>query len=581
MELAELDLEFFARFYFPHFFFRPLSWMHREIFDDLRLLLDDPDIQNEAIAVFRGGGKTTIATNVFPIYCVVFKKRRYIIIMEHSYDQAKEQLATIKRELEHNERINEDFESFIGPNMRWSEDTIETKNRVLVQALGSGSQVRGRKYGETRPDLFILDDMESLEQVSSPTQRERSLRHLHSDILPAGDPDTTRTLIVGNYLHHQCMLKRCVESPMFKGRHYSAIPKVDGRYAFSKRQDLWDQWKKIITDLSNPEARQDARLYFEANEEAMLDGAQVTYSELYPYYRLMEIWVDVGTEAFFTEYLNEPSNPDDRYFKYETYRVEVRQMDDDYRVVLVPWDPLARKGQGGPSGKTPWPLDACTLYAATDPSMGASDKGDPSALLVCAVAPDNRIFVLRAEIEIRTPHQIIALQNDLLKEYPIAKWGIETVQFQAFFANVAADASMEAGVFGNFSPIPTTGNKILRINSLQPDLENGYILIAEDGQEVLRQQLDQYAPGKAGKVDGLDALEMVRTLIRSYQMPDQSGGITVSIHTFGGKEPPQETFDEWKAWLAASESEKVLADKEGRQASDIPMPEDPFPVVFF
>lgn len=571
--LAEADFQFFCRFYLSEHFYRPMATMHAEVCTDLESLIVDPDVQNEAIAIFRGGGKTTIVSNAFPLWCILFEKRQYIIIIQNSSQQAIRQLDTIKAELDTNERIKEDFGNRHGDV--WAAEEIITlnranKRRVLVQVMGVGSQIRGRKFGNTRPDLLILDDMEDLESVQSETQRRKQWQNLIQSIMPAGDPERTKLLIVGNYLHYDCMLKKCVESPMFRSRLYRAIPKENGRYTFAARQDLWEQWRQILTDRGNRSARQDAKAFFLLNEAEMLRGAKVTYPELYPYYSLMELWVDRGSEAFFTEYLNEPRNPDDRFFRYSTYRIETRQVGSEYIPFLVPWDSRANKGQGGPSGKTPWPLKACRLFAATDPSMGVSDKGDPSAMLIGALAPDNRLFVLVADIGHKTPYQIIDAQNHYLREYPIEEWGIETVQFQAFFANEAAESSMRAGTFGNFVPIKTVNNKILRINSLQPDLENGYILIAEDGQDELRKQLDEYPNGS--KVDGPDALEMLRTLARNNTDLDSVAKTLITTHTFISEddEDPDETREAWKMYMI-----------QGKEEEKIPEPKVDTPFPFF
>jgi predicted phage terminase large subunit-like protein len=575
--LANADFQFFCRFYLAHHFYRPLTAMHKEVCGDLEHLIDDPDVQKEAIAIFRGGGKTTIVSNAFPLWCLLFKKRRYIIIVQNSFEQAKRQLGTIKDELDFNERIKEDFGNEHGDT--WAEAEIITNSHVLVQVIGAGSQIRGRKFGNARPDLIILDDMEDLESVQSEAQRSKQWQNLTQSIMPAGDPDRTKLLIVGNYLHYDCMLKKCVESPLFRSRLYRAVPKVNGKYAFSERQDLWDEWKQIFTDRGNERSREDAKAFYISNEQEMMKGVQVTYPTLYPYYALMELWVANGSDVFFTEYLNEPRNPDERFFRYQTHKIEVRQIGDDYVPFFVPWDTRANKGQGGPSGKPPWPIKACQLYGATDPSMGVSDKGDPSAMLIGAMAPDNRMFLMVADIGHKTPYQIIDAQNRYLGEYPIVQWGIETVQFQAFFANEAAEASMRAGTYGNFVPIRTTANKVLRINSLQPDLENGYISIADDGMDELRKQLDEYPNGS--KVDGLDALEMVRTLARNNANPDNASTAYFSTHTFDvdREEDRGDEYDTWKEWLLVTEEEQVKARDEKRRAKEIPMPDQPFPFV--
>jgi predicted phage terminase large subunit-like protein len=557
-DLAEFDLEFFCRFYLSHHFTKPFSPPHLELFEDLRRLIEDPDVENMAIAMPRGSGKTTIVSNAFPLWCILFKKRRYIIIMQESYDQAKGQLGTIKAELTDNERIKEHFGNLMGN--RWSEDSIEVSTKILVEALGAGSKIRGRKYRNQRPDLMILDDMENLESVQSETQRLKDRQRLYNSILPAGERHRTKVLMVGNFLHHDCLLKHAVNNPMFRSRMYRAVPKVGETFAFAP-SGLWEEWARLFTER-DPDARERARVFFMAHEAEMLAGAQVSFPSVYSYYDLMEIRYSSGSEAFYTEYLNEPRNPEDTYFRYETFKWQVVETNGKYLQVMVPWK------DGKASGRKPWPLEACQVFAATDPSMGQSDTADPSAILVGAVAPDGRIFVLVADIQRRTPYQIMETQNAYAKEYPVAKWGMETNQFQAFFKETSAESSMAAGIYIDFTPIKSTANKVLRMNSLQMPLENAYILIAEDGQDVLKEQLDQYPNGS--KVDGIDALEMLYSLVKANAEPENASHIEVTMHTFLEPPPPKDPgFDEWKAWLVQRE-----------KGEEPEMPDTPYPVVF-
>src|SRR5690625_7921685 len=43
-----------------------------------------------------------------------------------------------------------------------------TSSKIKVEAKGLGTQTRGLRHGSTRPDLFILDDIESDESTSTP-----------------------------------------------------------------------------------------------------------------------------------------------------------------------------------------------------------------------------------------------------------------------------------------------------------------------------------------------------------------------------------------------------------------------------
>lgn len=55
------------------------------------------------------------------------------------------------------------------------------------------------------------------------------------------------------------------------------------------------------------------------------------------------------------------------------------------------------------------------------------------------------------------------------------KLGCETVQFQWFLKEEISKASAKAGLYLPIEEINSTGDKVLRIQSLQPDIKNKYI----------------------------------------------------------------------------------------------------------
>jgi predicted phage terminase large subunit-like protein len=234
-----------------------------------------------------------------------------------------------------------------------------------------------------------------------------------------------------------------------------------------------------------------------------------------------------GVSAFNTEYLNEPDDPDSRFFQYKTYRKlwNYQGLGDD--LWLVPW--AGNRAAGTPPVK----LGDCALFAATDPSMGQSTRADYSAIIILARAPTGQKFVLGADIQRRTPYQIMADQTRWYQKYPqIIRWTIETVAFQALFASDSGLQSLSAtGGLPLVATPANQSNKVMRIQSLQPDLANGYILLCEDGQELLKSQIEHY--GHTTHDDGPDALEMVRTLSNDYLVAESSAITLVNPYQYG------------------------------------------------
>ena len=525
-QLARIDMEFFFRFYLGEYFSDPMSDVHRASFEDIRELRETRG-RAQLVEVWpRGFGKSTILCEGLPLWIVCNGLGHFIPIISDSLDQAIGHLDVIKRELENNERLREDYGDFVS-RKTWRQESIVTNSGVTITALGSGTRIRGRKKGSKRPDWIILDDIENNRAVRSETQRKTLRDWLTQEVIPAGSPNC-KVIMVGNFIHYACLLKECYENPMWRGRLYQAIN------SFSDNPGLWAEWEDIITDISDKNHAENAQRFYLENKKDMLQGTKVEWPDRqgYSYLELMKQLVTIGRAQFFTEYQNEPNDPAQRFFNYKTYTKRMGFNENGQAdVFLVPWDEYANDGNGGPSGDAEVPLSMCTLYAATDPAMGATVKSDFAAILIGAKSPDGRGFVLEADIKKRTPEQIIQAQNRWLEIYPqIVRWIIESNQFQAFFASEAARSSMEQGTYGRYVPIDSTGSKEMRIESIQPDLWNGYTLICQHGQHELRKQLDEYPNG--AKDDGPDALEMLIRAMRSDDSPESTAITMATNHTF-------------------------------------------------
>lgn len=91
---------------------------------------------------------------------------------------------------------------------------------------------------------------------------------------------------------------------------------------------------------------------------------------------------------------------------------------------------------------------------------------------------------------------------------------METVQFQAYFAEIMRQRSAQAGEYLPIEEINSIKNKDARIQSLQPFVKNGYIKFSRRHKTLLK-QMSEYPMGKND--DGPDALEMVVKLALAIQ----------------------------------------------------------------
>lgn len=225
----------------------------------------------------------------------------------------------------------------------------------------------------------------------------------------------------------------------------------------------------------------------------MLEGTEVLWEEKLSYYDLMVMRVSEGEASFNSEEQNEPINPDDCIFIPEWF--------DFYNEAALDF-------------KDP----AFQFFGFVDPSLGKTSKSDFSAILTMAKHKiTGYMYVLDADIERRHPDRIISdvLEKErwLRKTYGrgYKKLGAETNQFQWFLKEELAKASARAGLYLPIDEVQQTSDKIMRIQTLQPDIKNKYIKFNPRHKRLL-EQLYQFPMGSHD--DGPDALEGCRTIAK-------------------------------------------------------------------
>ncbi|WP_274571564.1 phage terminase large subunit [Neisseria leonii] len=465
--------EYFVHTYFPHYVRTPEpSQLHTYLFTRLSEILRQEKGQHDAVAAPRGEAKSTLVTQLFTLYCIVTAQKHYIVLVMDSIDQAYPMLEAVKAELEFNPRLKTDFPEACGQGRVWNAGTAVTANGIKIQAAGSGKKLRGLRHGPYRPDLTVLDDIENDEQVRNPDRRDQLAGWLAKTVLPLGGVGQKYDVVyIGTILHYDSVLNRTLNNPFWRSIKFQAV------LQWPDRMDLWDEWEAVLRNNGKAgEAMADA--FYRANREEMDKGAQTGWAAR-GILDLMKIRARDGHAAFDSEYQNDPVSGDDAPFARS----------------LRFWTEL--------------PADL-VYFGALDPSLGKAGAGrDPSAILVGGYQRSTgKLFVVEAQIKKRLPDLIIEDVIRLHAKYRCKLWFVETVQFQEFLKDELVKRSARRGLPVPARAVKPVADKLLRIETLQPHMANGLILL-HSGQSALTGQLRHFP--KADHDDGPDALHMLWT----------------------------------------------------------------------
>ena len=155
------------------------------------------------------------------------------------------------------------------------------------------------------------------------------------------------------------------------------------------------------------------------------------------------------------------------------------------------------------------PIDELKIFGATDPALGKKKKGEAesSGSLVGIVVlgqhvKTGQVYEIESIGEHLKPNEIINRIFSL--PYTFERFGVEAVQFQAYFLETMSAKSKEDGRYIPFEAIQQNRKKEERIESLEPFINTGQILFKEGS--ILWQHMQDYPDLEF--LDVLDTLEM-------------------------------------------------------------------------
>lgn len=399
----------------------------------------------------RRHAKTAWLSNIFLIHQIVFKHKRYIVLFSETTDTAGDFITWGRYQLKLNDKLRKDFGELL--HVQASRNELDNKyefitaSNVKVEAKGLGTQVRGLRHGSTRPDLFILDDIESDESTSTPDQIAKAKAWFNDSMLPALAKGGL-VIYLGTILCYGSLLHYVLEERKdFESRRFSAIRE------YSSRADLWDEWRTIRnTDEADAPVKADE--FYEQNKDEMNEGTSILWPGYFTYYELITIREDSGVKSFNQEYQNNPTDEERQIFKPEYF--------EEY---FFNDETLAK-------------IDSAN-YGAVDIAMG-KERGDFSVIVTGAVNNDTgTLYIYDAFMERVHPNVLIDEVVAHTFEHVYEGLAVEAQAAQEFIADKMTEELQARGY-----PAHTrlkqikhhAGNrKTMRIEALLPDIQKGKI----------------------------------------------------------------------------------------------------------
>lgn len=167
----------------------------------------------------RESAKSTIINFDYVLHAIMFKRKRFIIILSNPFKKGAAYLDAIKRELAENVELRESFppikivKDAEGDSIFRHKDGYEVK--VLCKGVEQIGTIRGLKFKYSRPDLIVLDDVEDDQMVRNPERRMELQANFDEAVVPAGEAGKCQFIVIGTVLHDDSQLAKMLSKDKY------------------------------------------------------------------------------------------------------------------------------------------------------------------------------------------------------------------------------------------------------------------------------------------------------------------------------------------------------------------------------
>ena len=493
-QLGQISLEFFCLYFLQDIYLpkednaaAPIAEVHEELWKDIQESIIGNGPEQLGRVLPRGTGKSAFGTLGPACWSVAYKHKTYILICSDIGSTAEKFIKDIKDNMLENSYIESAFGKMLDDKNRdfiCNATQLEFTNRTFVEAISSTSPMRGRKYRNTRPDLIILDDYQSEDDVRTEEAREKKWKRYSDDVKFAKQRPVKRngkvikkgTVLMawGTQQHKECFYSRLIKTPTwtFKKERGVLVDDVDEYF----NSGLWLEFKKILNNYKNENRLEDAKEFYYQHQEEM--QFPTLWSE---FWDCLELALDYfeNPNSFKQEVQGDVDSIGEKWFK--TIRTETRKEIEKHNFIKT--------------------------MLIVDPAAGGGRKNDYSAYMVGSVADNSLKYCRKGELaKINARKEFDKYVDhiiELLLEYEdVTHVCIEKNTFNGADANQLEKKLKEHNILKHRKIIiineTQRKNKDDKISTIIPYVNRGEFIFCSEDEEFINQIMNfagqKYSP---------------------------------------------------------------------------------------
>lgn len=273
IQRSKWDIEFMVNRYFKHYATAECAEFQK---DFAELVADNPLIK--AFAEWgRGLAKSVWCNVIIPFWLWLRGEDVFMCVMSDSKERAEDLIADIQAEFEGNEVIINDFGAQRCEGS-WEYGSFRTiDQRFIGMAFGIKKKVRGIRVGHRRPNLWVVDDLETPDTIGNPKRMRKQKEIIERDVIPTMTDKHCRRLLYANNrfarVMTQTMLQESHPHPKWYVHQIKAYNKVTYESAWPAMYDK-EYYQLQEEDMGIPAA------YAEYNHETKLEGKNFSEDDI-------------------------------------------------------------------------------------------------------------------------------------------------------------------------------------------------------------------------------------------------------------------------------------------------------------
>lgn len=198
IKYLEADFEEWVKYYFPAFCTAEPAKFHKQ---SSQRVINNPE-WFEVRAWSRELAKST-RTMMEVLYLTLTGKKKNVILVSNSEDNAKRLLEPFRANLDSNQRIINDYG--IQRSFKWRDTEFKTRKGISFRAVGADQSPRGSKNNAVRPDLIIIDDIDTDQDCRNPEIIKKRVDWIFGALIPTRAVSVPLLIIVcGNIIAEYC-----------------------------------------------------------------------------------------------------------------------------------------------------------------------------------------------------------------------------------------------------------------------------------------------------------------------------------------------------------------------------------------